>query len=161
MVKIRLSRIGKKKSPYYKIVVSDSRNPVDGRFIEQVGTYDPNTNPGTVKVNAEAVKKWLANGAQPTDTVMKLLRQAGISRTGADIEAKAKVQKKRMSKAKRAAQAEKAAQAADASTGSATAEAAPAEEAAAAAPAEEAAPAEVPVEEAAPAAEEAAPAEEA
>ena len=132
MVKIRLSRIGKKKSPYYKIVVSDSRNPVDGRFIEQVGTYDPNTNPGTVKVNAEAVKKWLANGAQPTDTVMKLLRQAGISRTGADIEAKAKVQKPRMSKAKRAAAAEKAAAAEAAKAEAAAAAEAPAEEAPAA-----------------------------
>ena len=80
MVKIRLSRIGKKKSPYYKIVVSDSRNPVDGRFIEQVGTYDPNTNPGTVKVDAEAVKKWLANGAQPTEVVAKIFKLAGIEK---------------------------------------------------------------------------------
>ena len=74
MVKIRLKRIGKKKTPFYKIIVSDSKFPVDGRFIEQIGTYDPNTNPGTVKVDEELAKKWLSNGAQPTDTVSKLVR---------------------------------------------------------------------------------------
>ena len=78
MVKIRLKRIGKKKTPFYKIIVSDSKLPVDGRFIEQIGTYDPNTNPGTVKVDEELAKKWLSNGAQPTDTVSKLFRIAGV-----------------------------------------------------------------------------------
>lgn len=78
MVKIRLSRIGKKKKPYYKVVVSDSKFPPDGRFIEQIGTYDPNTDPATVKIDAELAKKWLANGAQPTDTVRKLMKQAGV-----------------------------------------------------------------------------------
>ena len=78
MVKIRLKRIGKKKPPFYKIIVSDSKFPVDGRFIEQIGTYDPNTNPGTVKVDEELAKKWLSNGAQPTDTVSKLFRIAGV-----------------------------------------------------------------------------------
>ena len=78
MVKIRLKRIGKKKTPFYKIIGSDSKCPVDGRFIEQIGTYDPNTNPGTVKVDEELAKKWLSNGAQPTDTVSKLFRIAGV-----------------------------------------------------------------------------------
>ena len=78
MVKIRLKRIGKKKTPFYKIIVSDSKFPVDGRFIEQIGTYDPNTNPSTVKIDAELAKKWIANGAQPTESVKKLLKQAGI-----------------------------------------------------------------------------------
>ena len=78
MVKIRLKRIGKKKTPFYMIIVSDSNFPVDGRFIEQIGTYDPNTNPGTVKVDEELAKKWLSNGAQPTDTVSKLFRIAGV-----------------------------------------------------------------------------------
>ncbi|MBR0163412.1 MAG: 30S ribosomal protein S16 [Lachnospiraceae bacterium] len=80
MVKIRLSRIGKKKNPFYKIIVSDAKSPVDGRFIEQIGTYDPNTDPGTVKINEEQAKKWLANGAQPTQTVAKLFKQAGIKK---------------------------------------------------------------------------------
>ena len=80
MVKIRLSRIGKKKMPFYKIVVSDAKTPVDGRFIEQIGTYDPNTDPGTVKIDEEQAKKWLANGAQPTQTVAKLFKQAGIKK---------------------------------------------------------------------------------
>ena len=82
MVKIRLTRIGKKKMPFYKIVVSDSRNPVDGRFIEQIGTYDPNTNPSTVKIDEALAQKWLSQGAQPTDSVAKLMRQAGIGKGG-------------------------------------------------------------------------------
>ena len=77
-VKMRLKRIGKKKVPFYRIVVSDSRTPVDGRFIEEIGTYDPNTDPSTVKVNEELAKKWLANGAQPTEAVHKLLKNAGV-----------------------------------------------------------------------------------
>ena len=78
MVKIRLQRAGAKKAPFYHIVVADSRSPRDGRFIEEVGIYDPNTEPSTIKFNEEAAKKWLATGAQPTETVSKLLKIAGI-----------------------------------------------------------------------------------
>ena len=77
-VKIRLKRMGQKKAPFYRIVVSDSRTPRDGRFIEEIGTYDPTQNPSTFKVDEEAAKKWLANGAQPTDTVGKIFKNAGI-----------------------------------------------------------------------------------
>ena len=76
-VKIRLKRMGKKRNPVYRIVVADSRSPRDGRFVEEIGTYDPNQEPSLVTVNEEAAKKWLANGAQPTETVGKLLKQAG------------------------------------------------------------------------------------
>ena len=79
-VKIRLTRLGKKKAPFYRIVVADSRNKRDGRVIEEIGTYDPNTNPSTYKVDEEAAKKWLANGAQPTETVAKILKLAGIEK---------------------------------------------------------------------------------
>ena len=75
-VKIRLRRMGAKKAPFYRIVVADSRYPRDGRFIEEIGTYDPNQEPSAVKVDAEKVKKWIANGAQPTDTVARLLKIA-------------------------------------------------------------------------------------
>ena len=78
MVKIRLKRMGQKKSPFYRIVVADGRAPRDGRFIEEIGYYDPNQEPSVVKVNEESAKKWLANGAQPTDVVAKLFKQAGI-----------------------------------------------------------------------------------
>jgi small subunit ribosomal protein S16 len=78
MIKLRLKRMGKKKTPYYRIVVADARSPRDGRFIEEIGTYDPNQEPSLVKVDADAAKKWLANGAQPTETVAKLLKNAGI-----------------------------------------------------------------------------------
>ena len=77
-VKIRLKIIGKKKTPFYRIVVSDSKFPIAGRFIDEIGTYDPNTNPSTTRVDAEKAQKWLANGAQPTDTVAKIFRQAGV-----------------------------------------------------------------------------------
>ena len=77
-VKIRLRRMGAKKAPFYRIVVADSRYPRDGRFIEEVGTYDPTKNPSEFKVDAEKTKKWLANGAQPTDTVKALLKLNGI-----------------------------------------------------------------------------------
>ena len=73
MVKIRLRRMGAKKAPFYRVVVADSRYPRDGRFIEEVGTYNPMTNPATVKLNKEAIDKWIANGAQPTDTVKALI----------------------------------------------------------------------------------------
>ena len=79
-VKIRLTRMGKKKAPFYRIVVADSRNKRDGRVIEEIGTYDPNTCPSTYKVDEEAAKKWLANGAQPTETVAKILKLAGIEK---------------------------------------------------------------------------------
>ena len=78
MVKIRLRRMGKKKSPFYRIVVADSRSPRVGRFIEEVGYYNPMTNPADIKVEEEKVQKWLQNGAQPTETVKSLLTKTGI-----------------------------------------------------------------------------------
>ena len=78
MVKIRLRRMGAKKSPFYSIVVADSRYPRDGRFIEQLGTYNPLAEPAEVKVDAERAQAWIKTGAQPTDTVKRLLKQAGI-----------------------------------------------------------------------------------
>ena len=77
-VKIRLRRMGQKRNPIYRIVVSDSRSPRDGRFIDEIGTYNPNTDPSTFKVDEEAAKKWIANGAQPTDTVKALLKISGV-----------------------------------------------------------------------------------
>ena len=77
-VKMRLRRMGQKKAPFYRIVVADSRSPRDGRFIEEVGYYDPTVDPSVIKFNEEAAKKWLAPGAQPTETVGKLLKIAGI-----------------------------------------------------------------------------------
>ncbi len=79
-VKIRLKRMGKKKAPFYRIIVADSRSPRDGRFIEEIGTYDPNQEPSAFKVDEEKAKKWLANGAQPTDVVGKLFKLAGIEK---------------------------------------------------------------------------------
>ena len=78
MVKIRLQRMGAKKAPFYRVVVADSRYPRDGRFIEEIGYYNPCTNPAEVKINEESAKTWIANGAQPTDTVKSLLKKAGI-----------------------------------------------------------------------------------
>ncbi len=77
-VKIRLRRMGAKKAPYYRVVVADSRYPRDGRFIEEIGTYNPLTEPTTFTVDGEKVKQWIANGAQPTDTVKSLLKKNGI-----------------------------------------------------------------------------------
>lgn len=77
-VKIRLKRLGQKKAPFYRIVVSDSRSPRDGKFIEEIGTYDPTREPSAFSVNEDAAKKWLSNGAQPTETVNKLFKNAGI-----------------------------------------------------------------------------------
>ena len=71
-VKIRLRRMGQKKAPFYRIIVADSKSPRDGRFIEEIGTYNPNTDPSTFNVNEEAAKRWLANGAQPTEVVGKI-----------------------------------------------------------------------------------------
>ncbi len=79
-VKIRLRRMGQKKAPFYRIVVADSRAPRDGRNIAEIGTYDPNQEPSAVSVDAEAAKQWLANGAQPTETVARLLKDAGIEK---------------------------------------------------------------------------------
>ena len=77
-VKIRLKRMGQKKAPFYRIVVSDARSPRDGRFIDEIGIYDPTKEPSVVKVDEEAAKKWLSNGAQPTDTVSRLFKNANI-----------------------------------------------------------------------------------
>ena len=77
-VKIRLRRMGAKKAPFYRIVVADSRYPRDGRFIEEVGYYDPTKEPSVIKVDEEKAKKWISNGAQPTDTVKSLLKIAGV-----------------------------------------------------------------------------------
>ena len=79
-VKIRLKRLGQKKRPFYRVIVADSRSPRNGRFIEEIGYYDPNQEPSTIKIDAEAAKKWLSTGAQPTETVAKLLKIAGISK---------------------------------------------------------------------------------
>lgn len=80
MVKIRLKRLGSKRNAIYRIVVADARAPRDGRFIEEIGTYNPNNDPSTYKIDEEAAKKWLANGAQPTEVVGKLFKLAGIEK---------------------------------------------------------------------------------
>ena len=79
-VKMRLRRMGQKKAPFYRIVVADSRAPRDGRFIEEVGYYDPKQEPSVIKFNEEAAKKWLNNGAQPTEVVSKIFKIAGIEK---------------------------------------------------------------------------------
>lgn len=76
-VKIRLKRMGAKKSPFYRVVVADSRYPRDGRFIEEIGTYNPLTDPSAINIDSEKAQKWLENGAQPTDTVKILLKKVG------------------------------------------------------------------------------------
>ena len=80
MVKIRLQRQGKKKAPFYHIVVADSRSPRDGKIIEQLGTYDPMTDPATVVLDNEKVEKWIKNGAKPTDTVKDLIEKANAKK---------------------------------------------------------------------------------
>lgn len=77
-VKIRLRRMGAKRAPFYRVVVADSRYPRDGRFIEEIGTYDPIKDPAAVNIDAEKAKKWISNGAQPTDTVKALLKKNGV-----------------------------------------------------------------------------------
>ena len=77
-VKIRLRRMGYKKNPLYRVIVADSRSPRDGRFIDEIGTYNPNTDPSEFKIDEEKAKKWLENGAQPTEVVAKLFKVAGI-----------------------------------------------------------------------------------
>lgn len=79
-VKIRLKRMGQKKAPFYRIVVADAKSPRDGKFIEEIGTYDPNQEPSVFKVDEEAAKKWLNNGAQPTEMVGKIFKAAGIEK---------------------------------------------------------------------------------
>ena len=78
MVKIRLRRMGAKKAPFYRVVVADSRFARDGRFIEEIGYYDPTTEPSVIKIDADKAKQWLSNGAQPTDTVRNLLKKANV-----------------------------------------------------------------------------------
>ena len=78
MVKIRLRRMGAKKAPFYRIVVADARSPRDGRCIEEIGTYNPLTEPATITVDVEKAQTWIKNGAQPTDTVRTLLKNAGV-----------------------------------------------------------------------------------
>ena len=97
-VKMRLTRMGDKKSPFYRIVVADSRKARDGEYVDLVGTYNPLTTPETVKIDADKAKKWIANGAQPTDTVKDLLVKANV------IEAKKKVVKKVAKKAEEKAE---------------------------------------------------------
>ena len=77
-VKMRLRRMGAKKSPFYRVVVADSRYPRDGRFIEELGTYNPLTDPATINIDKEKAAKWLGNGAQPTDTARALLKKCGV-----------------------------------------------------------------------------------
>jgi small subunit ribosomal protein S16 len=84
MLKVRLTRMGDKKSPFYRINVADSRSPRDGRFVDQIGIYNPIANPAEIKIDADKAKDWIAKGAQPTETVRDLLANAGI------IEKKAK-----------------------------------------------------------------------
>ncbi len=79
-VKIRLRRIGAKKAPFYRGVVGDSRYPRDGRFIEKIGTYDPLAEPPAINIDVEKAKQWIANGAQPTDTVKALLKKVGVDK---------------------------------------------------------------------------------
>ncbi len=77
-VKIRLRRMGAKKAPFYRVVVADSRYPRDGRFIEEIGTYNPLTDPSTINIDVEKAQKWISNGAQPTDIVKTLLKKSGM-----------------------------------------------------------------------------------
>lgn len=83
-VKIRLKRIGMKKKPFYRVVVADERTPRDGRFIEEIGTYDPMTNPAQIKIDVEKAADWIKKGAQPTETVRILLKKAGEAEAKAE-----------------------------------------------------------------------------
>ena len=77
-VKMRLRRMGAKKAPFYRVIVADERSPRDGKFIDEIGYYNPLTNPAEIKIDAEKAEKWLNNGAQPTETVKSILRKSGI-----------------------------------------------------------------------------------
>jgi len=85
MVKIRLRRMGAKKNPFYRIVIADSKAPRDGRFIEEIGTYDPLATPSMIKIDMERANYWVKNGAQPTDTVRALIKKAGASQEKAEV----------------------------------------------------------------------------
>ena len=85
MVKIRLRRMGAKKAPFYRIVVADSRYPRDGRFIEEIGTYNPVVNPAELKVDVDRAQAWIKTGAQPTETVRDLLKKAGANERASDL----------------------------------------------------------------------------
>lgn len=97
MVKIRLTRMGDKKSPFYRVIVADSRSSRDGKFIDIIGTYNPLTNPAEIKLDEDKAKKWLADGAQPTDTAKALLVNAGILTETKKAPAKTKAVKKKKS----------------------------------------------------------------
>lgn len=152
MLKIRLTRAGAKKRPYYRIVIADARAPRDGRFIEKVGTYNPmlpKTDENRVRLNEDRIKYWLGHGAQPTDRVAMFLGNAGIiEKPVFNNPEKAKPSAKTQERLKEREEKLKAAEEAASAAAAAPAEEAPAEEAAAEAPAEEAA-AEAPAEEAA------------
>ena len=94
-VRIRLTRLGDKKSPFYRVVVADSRTARDGKVIEQIGTYDPLKNPAEININAELAKKWLANGAQPTETAKSILQTAGVIEVKGNSVAKTNDKKKK------------------------------------------------------------------
>ncbi|WP_031552995.1 MULTISPECIES: 30S ribosomal protein S16 [unclassified Oribacterium] len=79
MLKIRLRRMGQIHAPYYRVIVADSRSPRNGKFIEEIGTYNPTKEPSEIKIDAEKAKQWISNGAQPTESVAKLLKRAGIN----------------------------------------------------------------------------------
>ena len=91
MVKIRLRRMGAKKNPYYRIVVADSKSPRDGRFIEEIGTYNPLASPSEVKVDVERAEYWIKNGAQPTDTVRAILKKQSADNSAGDASANTEV----------------------------------------------------------------------
>ena len=93
MVKIRLQREGKKKAPFYHIVVADSKSPRDGKIIEQIGTYDPMTKPSTIVLDKEKYEQWIKNGAQPTDTVKSLFKELGINQKFLEAKKAAKATK--------------------------------------------------------------------
>ena len=94
-VRIRLTRLGDKKSPFYRVVVADSRVARDGKYIEQIGTYDPLKNPAEIKIDAELAKKWIANGAQPTETAKSILQTAGVIEVKGNSVAKTNNKKKK------------------------------------------------------------------
>ncbi|MBE6003234.1 MAG: 30S ribosomal protein S16 [Lachnospiraceae bacterium] len=79
MLKIRLRRMGQIHAPYYRVIVADSRSPRNGKFIEEIGTYNPCVEPSEIKIDADKAKQWISNGAQPTESVAKLLKRAGIN----------------------------------------------------------------------------------
>jgi small subunit ribosomal protein S16 len=147
MVRIRLRRVGKRKQPYYRVVVADQRSPRDGRFIEIIGQYNPLTNPSQIELDADKALEWLRKGAEPSDSVVALLKRTGVWSTFvADKGPAPKPVKKRKVTAKREAEAAAAAKAKADAQAEAEAAAAPAAPPAAEAPAEADAPADEAVE---------------